>query len=181
MYPSNESRRYFPIRRANDSLDNILGRVFLQEAYVIADCERSTFSVHKALYQDFMPVQDLVSILAVGEEKTAVDRSSSKRLSMAAIVGIVVGSIVSCCMLVAILVYIRRRQKGGVSRETQEGKSAEISIPGLEAGSTSVQEMDQSQMVQETGGLPNPVELDLHYMRSGAFELPSNPRRVEVE
>lgn len=46
------------IRRANDSFDHVLGRVFFQEAYVIADFERSTFLVHKALYQNFVPAQD---------------------------------------------------------------------------------------------------------------------------
>jgi hypothetical protein len=181
LYPSNESRRYFPIRRANDSFDYILGRVSLQEAYVIVDYERSTFSVHKALYQDCMPAQDLISILPVGEEKTAVERSSLKRLSMTTIVGIVVGSIVFCCMLVAVLVNIRRRRKSGTLTETQEDNSPNISNPGLEAGGASIQEMDHSQMVQETGGLAILAELDPRNMMSGAFELSSKSRWVETE
>ena len=43
---------YFPIHRAENPDQYILGRTFFQEAYVIADYERSQFSVHQAIFPE---------------------------------------------------------------------------------------------------------------------------------
>lgn len=47
----NTSRRYFPIRRAADEKLYVLGRTFLQEAYLVVDWERGNFSVSQAQHQ----------------------------------------------------------------------------------------------------------------------------------
>ncbi|XMA14260.1 hypothetical protein WAI453_007051 [Rhynchosporium graminicola] len=39
--------RYFPLTRAVNNTQNVLGRALLQEAYLIADYERSQFSIHR--------------------------------------------------------------------------------------------------------------------------------------
>ena len=44
------STHYFPLKRAANQTQYTLGRAFLQQAYLIADYERSTFSVHQAVF-----------------------------------------------------------------------------------------------------------------------------------
>ncbi|KAI4112284.1 MAG: hypothetical protein LQ345_006546 [Seirophora villosa] len=46
------STRYFPLRRAANDTQYTLGRTFLQEAYLIADYERSTFSVNQCRFDE---------------------------------------------------------------------------------------------------------------------------------
>ncbi|KAH7372186.1 aspartic peptidase domain-containing protein, partial [Cadophora sp. MPI-SDFR-AT-0126] len=58
------SSRYFPLKRANSTTQYILGRTFFQEAYVIADYERLTFSVHQCkgvanFAEDIWPIYSL--------------------------------------------------------------------------------------------------------------------------
>lgn len=57
----------FPIRRAANDTQYRLGRAFLQEAYIIADYERSTFSVHQAHFEEMMPPESIVTILPKNE------------------------------------------------------------------------------------------------------------------
>ncbi|KAK0105097.1 hypothetical protein ONS96_004500 [Cadophora gregata f. sp. sojae] len=56
--------RYFPLKRANSTTEYILGRTFFQEAYVTADYERHTFSVHQCKgvannAEDIWPIDSL--------------------------------------------------------------------------------------------------------------------------
>jgi hypothetical protein len=58
----NGTSRYFPPKRATNERQYILGRIFLQEAYVIADYERSNFSVLQAKFPPTDVPQQIVSI-----------------------------------------------------------------------------------------------------------------------
>ncbi|TVY80679.1 Candidapepsin-8 [Lachnellula suecica] len=50
-YGSPESSKYyFPIKRATTAAGYTIGRAFLQEAYLITDYERNTYSVHQAVH-----------------------------------------------------------------------------------------------------------------------------------
>lgn len=51
-YPrvANATSPYFPLRRAQNGTQYTLGRVFLQEAYLLVDYDRSSFSVSQALF-----------------------------------------------------------------------------------------------------------------------------------
>ncbi|KAE9374134.1 acid protease [Stipitochalara longipes BDJ] len=53
--------RYFPLQRANNTSQYILGRTFFQEAYVIADFERKNFSVFQCNWVE--APQNIVAIL----------------------------------------------------------------------------------------------------------------------
>lgn len=46
---------YFPIRRGANDTQYVLGRTFLQEAYLIVDYERSNFTVAQTVFPDPMP------------------------------------------------------------------------------------------------------------------------------
>ncbi|USW56486.1 Putative aspartic peptidase A1 family, aspartic peptidase domain superfamily [Septoria linicola] len=98
----NESRRYFPLKRAQNDTQYTLGRSFLQESYVIADYERGNFTTGQAL---FPATPDIVPILPPG---LMVKRSS--RIGAGATVGIVVGV---CLLIAVILMFViwRRKQR----------------------------------------------------------------------
>jgi hypothetical protein len=44
------SKYYFPLRQAANETQYVLGRAFLQEAYLITDYERNNFSIHQAVH-----------------------------------------------------------------------------------------------------------------------------------
>ncbi|KAK4896171.1 hypothetical protein LTR49_028179 [Elasticomyces elasticus] len=53
--------RYFPLKQAQNSTEYILGRTFLQEAYIVADYDRQNFSVFQAVSPSPSVSQDIVA------------------------------------------------------------------------------------------------------------------------
>lgn len=101
-YPGiNKTTRYFPIRRAANDTQYTLGRTFLQQAYIIADYERSNFSVYPCIFSENAK-QDLRSIHPIFNTSTLTNGTdNSKEKSKAGhsflpgiIAAIVIGSIV---------------------------------------------------------------------------------------
>ncbi|KAH7349056.1 aspartic peptidase domain-containing protein [Pyrenochaeta sp. MPI-SDFR-AT-0127] len=106
------STRYFPIRRANDS-QYTLGRVFMQEAYVIVDYERGNFSVHQALF----PSSNEQRIVTIPTKDTKpIDRD---RLDAGQIVAIAMSVAVLLGICIALAIFSKRR-KNAVKLEGQE-------------------------------------------------------------
>lgn len=116
IYPN--ATNYFPIRRASNDSQYTLGRAFLQEAYVIADYERSNFSVHQAVFNSSAPAQQIVTIydpeentLTPSTEKKAQSDSGSV-LGTPAIVGIAVGvGILALIFIIVGFIWYRRRRR----------------------------------------------------------------------
>jgi hypothetical protein len=110
------STRYFPIRRAANETQYILGRTILQEAYLIADYERRNFTITQAAFANPMPAEKLTSILPPG-----VDAKHSSTPSRNAIIGIVVGAVVGFILVLFIFAAIiarrrrRRRQRAALA------------------------------------------------------------------
>jgi hypothetical protein len=123
IYPN--STRYFPLRRAANSSQYRLGRVFLQEAYIIADYERSAFSVHQARLEVPMPSAKIVPIYPEksspntanyeGDEPKERHSTDTKHsLSKGAIAGIAIGTweaIGTCIILVLFGLHRRRKTR----------------------------------------------------------------------
>ncbi|KAK4503998.1 hypothetical protein PRZ48_004913 [Zasmidium cellare] len=103
----NGSLPYFPLKRAQNSSQYTLGRVFLQEAYLVADYDRRNFSIGQALFPS-NSTQDLKAILPPGAAVN--NQSGGSSLSGGAIAGIVVGVVVAVVLIIGILVYLRRRR-----------------------------------------------------------------------
>ncbi|PVH78834.1 acid protease [Cadophora sp. DSE1049] len=80
--------RYFPLKRAVNDSQAILGRAFLQEAYLIADYERSNFSIHQMKW-DPNAKGDIQTILPLSA--TTAPASRRRKLPTAVIVAIAVG------------------------------------------------------------------------------------------
>jgi len=109
---------YFPLKQAQNTTQYTLGRVFLQEAYIIADYDRRNFSIHQAAFPATSVAQNIVSIEAPGEEDPPT------HLSPGVLAGIVVASVISVC-LVALLTWFL------VKRQRKQRKSAAGSFDGL--------------------------------------------------
>ncbi|EMD65048.1 hypothetical protein GGP41_003696 [Bipolaris sorokiniana] len=117
----NESNQYFPIKRSENGVF-VLGRTFLQEAYIIVDYERTNFTVAPALFADPMPTQSLVTIFNESYTRlpSVANDDSEGGLPTGAIARIVVG-IVIVFALAAIGVFIwwkrRNPKKDGIESE----------------------------------------------------------------
>lgn len=102
----NDTKRYFPIRRANDSSQYTLGRAFMQEAYIIVDYERGNFSLHQAAF----PASNEQKIVAISS-KDAPAAQGKHGLSQASIAGIVTGSTVFVALMIVLAILMYRRRK----------------------------------------------------------------------
>ncbi|THW71014.1 acid protease [Aureobasidium pullulans] len=132
------STRYFPIRRAANDSQYILGRTFLQEAYLIADYERANFTIAQAAFANPMPAEKLVSILPPGVKATnstgggGVVTRPDAVLSRNVIIGIAVGVVAGAALVLFIFAtafYIRRRRRQRIAAALPLLPSSETSSP----------------------------------------------------
>ena len=93
----NNATRYFPLKQAQNDSQYTLGRAFLQDAYVIADYDRSNFSVSQAVFPNGSNTQQIVPICRPGD---MVPLTPRKALSTGGIVGIAVGAVVGSSIIV---------------------------------------------------------------------------------
>ncbi|EMD86458.1 hypothetical protein COCC4DRAFT_193842 [Bipolaris maydis ATCC 48331] len=107
-----EKTRYFPIRRANVSDNWVLGRTFLQEAYLTVDWERQNFTV-SAVDWTFGKAPQILPIVSPVYSVARPKRSPSKPLSPTAVIGLAVGGgfFVALVMCAIGLWFWRRRQQ----------------------------------------------------------------------
>lgn len=111
------STAYFPIRRAPDETQLVLGRTFLQETYVTVDWERGTYNLSQVKHQNGVS-SNIVPILPP-EEATVVVKK--KGLSPGAIAGIVVGIVAVLAILCLTIWLLRRNRRGStVTLATEE-------------------------------------------------------------
>ncbi len=107
--------RYFPIKRSPTN-SFVLGRTFLQEAYLIVDYERDNFTVAQASFSDPMPSADVVPILSTSFFPVEpAPPSSSSGLSTGSIVGIVIAVFVAvlAAAIGGFIWYRRRKRQSG--------------------------------------------------------------------
>jgi hypothetical protein len=112
--------RYFPLKRANTTSQITLGRTFLQEAYLIADYERSNFSVSQMSWHS-NSVPDIVPILPVSTSPssgastttpTPTPTSQRKRgVPAGTIIAATISSVAFLLILIVSIILIRHRQK----------------------------------------------------------------------
>ena len=100
--------RYFPIRRAANDSQYVLGRTLLQEAYLIVDYERANFTIAQAAFPDPLPAAKIITILPPSD---GGNNKSSSSLSTGAIVGIVIGVVLLLALLAAAAIFFLRKRK----------------------------------------------------------------------
>jgi hypothetical protein len=104
----NNATRYFPIRRAANDSQYVLGRTLLQEAYVIVDYERANFTIAPATWPDPLPAANIITIKSpsAGEKN-----NNSSSLSAGAIAGIVIGIVLLLALLGALAFFLWRKRR----------------------------------------------------------------------
>lgn len=177
--------RYFPIRRAANDSQYVLGRTLLQEAYLIVDYERANFTLAAATFPDPLPAASIITINSLDDKDTNADSSA---LGTGAIAGIVVGVVILLALLALAAFFIIRKRR----RNTQKYELAATEIKGPESDQhiagpgSNAMKAPQPLAPQEMGGTPltelaSPAVMGLSSdhkrvvsMNSAPIELPAN-------
>lgn len=117
---------YFPIRRAANDSQYMIGRAFLQEVYIGADYERGYFNVSQAVFTDPMPVSKVVTI-APANSTASSSSTTSAPLSHAAAAGISIGTFVGI-ILIGVLVWYMWRRPAKDPKVEAEGRDQPVTI-----------------------------------------------------
>lgn len=131
-YPGiNTTTHYFPIRQAENDTQYTLGRAFLQQAYIVADYERSKFSVYPCVFseneqQDLrgIPPVSETSVSGSGNRTTNELSHSGQSFLPGVIAAIAIGSVVVGILLLVGAFMIGRRG-GSISCRSLRSKTFE--------------------------------------------------------
>ncbi|EMD69160.1 hypothetical protein COCSADRAFT_31924 [Bipolaris sorokiniana ND90Pr] len=124
---------YFPIRRAANESQYVLGRTLLQEAYLIVDYERANFTVAQAVFPDPLPPAEVITIVSPSD--LPATQPSSSDLSTGVIVGIAIGAVAG--IVIAILAFFfcfRKRRGKKQAQNNQQYELAGKNISEIESG-----------------------------------------------
>lgn len=192
---------YFPIRRAANDSQYVLGRTMLQEAYLIVDYERANFTVAQAAFPDPLPAANVITIKSPNASDTTSAQSSG--LSTGAIAGIAIGGV--ALLVFAVLAYFlrrrRRRQRSGEqlielpskpiseadSRNPHNAGIMPFKDPGLqELNGTPLTELASPMGEQHSGNVFPEDQKTVHSVNDepqelhGESRMPTTPRWREV-
>jgi hypothetical protein len=137
--------RYFPIKRSENN-DFVLGRTFLQEAYIIVDYERSNFTIAPAAFPDSSK-KDLKPIFNTTYSPIVSHPNSRSELSAGAIAGIVVGIVVAFIFagIAAFLFWKKRRNSKRKLLEHEKPSEIDTTFAGTEVKHRRVSELTGSE------------------------------------
>jgi hypothetical protein len=152
-YPYYENAtNYFPIRRAANDTQYVLGRTLLQEAYLIVDYERANFSISQAAFPDPLPAAKIFTIEPPSSSSSSSSsRSGKKSLGTGAIAGIAAAGAI-LLLLVLIGAFFVWRKRRGVRKRKYELANTQISETGSWTNISSTAFKNQGP--QELGGTP---------------------------
>ncbi|KAH7342685.1 aspartic peptidase domain-containing protein [Rhexocercosporidium sp. MPI-PUGE-AT-0058] len=120
---TNSSSLYFPLKQTSDESLYILGRAFLQEAYITAHYNSRTFSVSQALFSDnasptliALPATLPTPTTSPGSNNPNSSNkpsspSSKTKLGGGAIAGIVIGALAGLALLFLLIFFLLRRRR----------------------------------------------------------------------
>ena len=136
------TQRYFPLQRAANESQNVLGRTFLQEAYLTVDYDRSNFTLHQAAAILPGAASNIVPILSPAlVNATSTSHSHHESLSNGAIAGVVVGVVIIVLLAtILVILYIWYRRKAAAAAKDKEKTEATKS------------DIDPNQVVPPNGG-----------------------------
>ena len=118
---------YFPLRCSSDASRYVLGRAFLQEAYLFADYESSSFSLSQA---NLTTRSNIVTISHSSRSPTSTsqpDGPDSAGLSRGSIAGIAIGSSMAVALLLSLFFFLFR--KSCPHRQVENTNRSSISGP----------------------------------------------------
>ena len=165
----NNATRYFPLKQAQNDSQYTLGRAFLQDAYVIADYDRSNFSVSQAVFPNGSNTQQIVAIYRPGD---ILPPTSRKTLSTGAIIGVVIGAVVSSSVVVFTVIRCRVRK-----RPDEYASETSSRDQGMDSAGSKPEE-GEIRNIQRFTHLEMPVTEPKELTATGARrpELPARPQ-----
>jgi hypothetical protein len=185
----------FPIRLASNDSQYILGRTFLQSAYLSVDYERNTFNLSQALYPSSAAKENVVSILPPNLAIQGTETSSTRvALSTGAIVGIAIAGAAFLLVAVVLLLLYRRNKK---AKATKANDTDDTELQGIVAHEMAADE--KTYEMQHGGGLKHELAGDMDpkielsacmeqekpaeaaESRVEVYELPADEKWVEME
>lgn len=104
--------RYFPLKPSNNTVPTTIGRIFFQEAYLIADFERKNFTISQCNWEGSL-AQNIIAISPPTNGTSSDNSTSGSPLHLGAIIGIAVGGtmlLLLCCTFVYVY-FIKPRRK----------------------------------------------------------------------
>ncbi|KAF6822512.1 eukaryotic aspartyl protease family protein [Colletotrichum musicola] len=124
---------YFPLRRASNLTNTfIIGRSFLQEAYLITKYDSGVFSIHQAVFPEDSRQLNLTEIKQPDNSPypSPPSQATTHGLTTAQMGGIAGGVIAACVVLLAVWYCLRRRNKScaATTRSIEEGKDTASTI-----------------------------------------------------
>ncbi|KAI8158582.1 hypothetical protein K4K49_005702 [Colletotrichum sp. SAR 10_70] len=125
---------YFPLRRASNFTNTlIIGRSFLQEAYLITKYDSGVFSLHQAVFPE--DAQTHLNISQIKQPDNSPypgppARATIHGLSTAQMGGIAAGVVAACIVLLVAWYCLRRRKRAAcaAARAMEEGKDTASTI-----------------------------------------------------
>ncbi|TVY52547.1 Candidapepsin-8 [Lachnellula cervina] len=169
---------YFPLKRAANDTQYTLGRTFLQEAYLMADYDRSEFTIAPCVWPSTFK-SDIMPILppSADNTKTNVTLTGTQKHSntpVGAIVGGVVAGVslmVGATLLFYFFIYRRRHMTSDSSPDPTTGPSAYAAV-----GQGDPSQVDPTKDKSELYGHCNDTELDsAHEREKRNAELAGKP------
>jgi hypothetical protein len=167
--PFSNATRYFPIRKSPNGI-YVLGRTFLQEAYIVVDFERGNFTVAPALYSDPMPSAEVISIFSKDYEppkpsETSITSAATSGggIGGGAIAGIVLGIVIVLGLLGAGAFFFWKRRKDKERKLNEKAIPQEIDT--MQAGDQ-VKHRRISELDSEPPNSPKP-SIGGYYDRDG--------------
>jgi hypothetical protein len=168
----NTTTNYFPLRRA--SKRSVLGRAFLQEAYLVVDWDRSNFTISPAA-QPSSRTQNIVPIFSPRED------TSSSTLSAGAIAGIVVGVIIVIVVPISTFWWRRRRRREHPKEETPADPTQPLSEWPQEKKIADI-EPDPQELASDDAIHPEAMSTPLYelHQEEACHQLIAEPARFEL-
>ena len=155
-YIGNSSSLYFPLKRAADDSQYVLGRAFMQSAYLSADYDQSYFNLSQALYPASSVSENIVPILPEPtrtNSTTPASTSTKSSFGTGAIVGIAVGVAAVIIIVCVAFFLVHRRNKKRRSDPTYKKSELEGEDTQISGGSAGPKtELDGDNARHEIGG-----------------------------
>jgi hypothetical protein len=165
----NSSSLYFPLKRAANDTQYVLGRAFMQSAYLSVDYDRSTFNLSQALYPSSSTSANIMPILpqrnetlSGGGNGNGGSSKSSSGLGTGAIAGIAVGAVGGIALVAAaIFMLYRRKKKAKAEEESHELEDTDVqNIGRVEAAGDDLKyEVGEGLRHEVTGDSHQKIEL----------------------
>ncbi|KAL7805342.1 aspartic peptidase domain-containing protein [Trichoderma gracile] len=183
---------YFALRKSHNGSAIVIGRSFLQEAYIITKYDEAVFSIHQAKFPE-RPIAEanLVPIKQPNNSPyPSPPKQTGNRLSTGQMIGIAVGGILLCSLcLISLCCVCRRRklpEKGGddtTITETKDGASTLIpDTPRIPRPALFLKFTRRKRIDNEASKVTSPVSpLCIEAPDSEIYELPAPMPPVELD